>query len=132
MRNSERLTLLHALQNLLGLLVLGEWVGEWHESANGAVTSRSIDDIDVNLALGSDTSGNGLLQTINDLGSDLLLDRIGENSLILLVLLFLLGLAHAILLGALLLLLSALLLFLDLVLAHDDGCEGIGRGWGDE
>lgn len=111
-------TLLDGLKNLLGLLVLDQRVGERHDGTNGAVDGHGID-----FNVGG-TSSNSLVQTLKDLGGDLLLYRIGESGLVLLFLLVLLaGLVHTVLLGTLLLLLSALLILLDLVLAHDVDCE---------
>ena len=110
-----KLTLLDALQDLLGLLVLDQWVGERHESTDGAVNGHLVILSDSDL---------GLIRLVQSLGGDLLLYRIDKSGLVLLVLLLLLGLLHTVLLGALLLLLSALFLLLDLVLAH---CVGFKR-----
>lgn len=110
-------TLLHALEHLLGLLVLNQRVGERNNSADGAVDNHGID-----LNLG-DTGSGSLVQALQDLGGDLLLYRIGESGLVLLILLVLLGLGNTVLLGTLLLLLSALLVLLDLIFAHFVGFE---------
>ncbi|KAF3398572.1 hypothetical protein F1880_006330 [Penicillium rolfsii] len=122
----SQLTLLHALEHLLGLLVLNQWVGEGHDSTDRAVDSHGID-----LNIG-DNSSSSLFQTLRELGGDLLLYRISESGLILLFLLVLLRLVNTVLLGTLLLLLSALLLLLDLVLAHFVGLElktGARKNW---